>query len=369
MFKYDMNRIVFRGLNRAMAQVDIVFGPNKDTMDFFIGRVVRNSKLVSLHVNNLVQYSYKYDALDVLLEDTIQYASVVEISLPRYYAMVTNVPETMKKLGFDFDVFIFPPQRLAEESDHCQTEVTKFTNDTTDIREDLSDILGKLKISGSSANGVDVGTTLKNLYIKLHQYESHFELLKDNCFDQFIDAVKEVRDFNESYQEEVDVHINIEYTFDFEDESKDVMKEHTEFDQFVVQYLELSNISKSVLQDNLTEDWLNELIATERDFISKVKFRLTERLRRRMDKARADVTDWYLNMVKRATAMTDYMSPNFLQKRISQMGIWKAPSAVVFETDQLNNTCKNVNLKCLNVIYCNKISMINNLYEVLCNCL
>ena len=325
-----------------MTQVDIVFGPNKDTMDFFIGRVVRNSKLVSLHVNNLVQYGYKYDALDVLLEDTIQYASVVETSLPRYYAMVTDVPETMKRLGFDFDVFIFPPQRLAEQSDNCRREVKKFTNDTTDIREGLSEILDELKIWGSSANDVDVGTTLKNLYIKLHQYESDFELLKDNCFDQFIDAVKEVREFNESYQEEVDVHTTIEYTFDFEDESKDVTKEHKEFNQFVVQYLELSNISKSVLQDNLTEDWLNELIATERDFISKVKFRLTERLRRRMDKARADVTDWYLNMVKRATAMTDYMSPNFLQKRISQMRIWKAPSAVVFETDQLSNTCKYV---------------------------
>ena len=257
MFKHDMNRIVFRGLNRAMAQVDIVFGPNKDTIDFFIGRVVRNSKLASLHVNNLVQYGYKYDALEELLEDTIQYASVVETSLPRYYAMVTNVPETMKRLGFDFDIFIFPPQRLAEESDHCQTEVTKFTNDTTDIREDLSDILDKLKIWGSSANDVDVGTTLKNLYIKLHQYESHFELLKDNCFDQFVDAVKEVREFNESYQEEVDVHTNIEYTFDFEDESKDVMKEHAEFDQFVVQYLELSNISKSMLQNVASSARLN----------------------------------------------------------------------------------------------------------------
>ena len=338
-----MNRIVFRGLNRAMTQVDIVFGPNKDTIDFFIGRVVRNSKLVSLHVNNLVQYGYKYDGMNVLLEDTIQYATVVETSLPRYYAMVTDVPETMKRLGFDFDVFIFPPQRLAEESDQCQREVEKFTNDTTDIREDLSDILGKLRIWGSSANDVDVGTTLKNLYIKLHQYESGFELLKDNCFDQFIDAVHEVREFNESYQEEVDVHTDIEYTFHFEDESKDVIEEHAEFNQFVVQYLELSNISKSVLQDNLTEDWLNELIATERDFISKVKFRLTERLRRRMDKARADVTDWYLKMVKRATAMIDYMSPNFLEKRISRMGIWKAPSAIVFKTDLLNNTCKYVN--------------------------
>ena len=237
LFKHDMNRLVFRGLNRAMTQVDIVFSPNKDTMDFFIGRVVRNSKLVSLHVNNLVQYGYKYDGINVLLEDTIQYASVVETSLLRYYAMVTDVPETMKRLGFDFDVFIFPPQRLAEESDKCQREVEKFTNDTTDIREDLSDILGKLRIWGSSANDVDVGTTLKNLYIKLHQYESRFELLKDNCFDQFVDAVKEVREFNESYQEEVDVHTDIEYTFHFEDESKDVIGEHAEFNQFVVQYL------------------------------------------------------------------------------------------------------------------------------------
>ena len=83
MFKFDMNRIVFGGLNRAMTQVDIVFGPNKDTMDFFIGRVVRNSKLVSLHVNNLVQYGYRFHGLNELLNDTIQYASVVETSLPR----------------------------------------------------------------------------------------------------------------------------------------------------------------------------------------------------------------------------------------------------------------------------------------------
>ena len=211
---------------------------------------------------------------------------------------------------------------------------------TKNIKIDLTDILDKLQAWGSNDDAVGVGATLKNLYIKLHQYESRFELLEDNCFDQFIDAVQEVREFNDSYQEEINVHTDIEYTFDFENEAVDVFDGRKSFEWIVVQYLELSKINKTVLQENLTEDWLNELIATERDFISKVKFRLTERLRRRMDKARADVTDWYLNMVKRAMAMSDYMSSNFLERRISQMRIWDAPSAVVFGTDQLENTCE-----------------------------
>ena len=339
-FKHNMNRIVFRGLNRAMAQVDIVFGPNKDTMDFFIGRVMRNSKLVSLHVNNLLQYNYKYDKLDELLQDTIQYASVVETSLPRYYNMLTDVPETMKRLKFDFDVFIFPPQHLAKESDQCQSEVDKFTNYTRQIRVDLDEIHRNLKVSDSTFEEVDVGSILKNVYENLFQYETNFETLKDNYFDQFIDAVKEVRQFNQSYQEEVNVHIDIEYTFDFEAESEEVAKEHELFDWYVVQYLELANISKFVLQDNLTEDWLNILIATERGFIDKVKTRLTERLRRRLDKARADLVDWYQKMIKRATAMKDYMSPNFLEERVSQMAIWKAPRAQVFQAYQIEHTCR-----------------------------
>ena len=43
----------------------------------------------------------------------------------------------------------------------------------------------------------------------------------------------------------------------------------------------------------MTEDLLNGYIAVERALINKVKIRLSERLRRRMDKARGDIEGWY----------------------------------------------------------------------------
>ncbi len=338
MFKRDMNRVVFLGLNRAMEQIDIVFGPNRDTMDFFIGRVIRNSKLVSLHANNLVQYGYRYERLDELLRETIQYARVVEETLPRYYMRLTDVPETMKKLKFNYDVFVFPPLRLAEVGDECETAVETFKNETSDIRSSLEQISVMLDNSTEDA----MAEKLKHLYSTLHHYGSEFEQLKNNCFEQFVDAVGEMRKFNATYLTTISDHVTIQYSFDFKTESQGVTDNYSRFGDLIQQYLEFASITKFQLQDNLTEDSVNQLISTQRAFIATVKTRLTERLRRRIDKARVDVTTWYTNVLEKAQTMVNYMPPNFLEERIGKMEIWQAPIINPFYNtrDHLNFTCE-----------------------------
>ncbi len=60
---------------------------------------------------------------------------------------------------------------------------------------------------------------------------------------------------------------------------------------------------------------------------------MLERLTRRMDKARADVTGWYRKLVTTAADISNYMSPSFMEKRASEMDIWSCPRAVVFGQD------------------------------------
>ena len=99
-------------------------------------------------------------------------------------------------------------------------------------------------------------------------------------------------------------------------------------------------MSKLTLQEVLTEDWLNDVIDTQVTFMEKVKIRLTESLRKKLDETRADLTRWYKDLIRRASAMRHFMSPNFFEERLSQMNIWKAPSAHVFEPEQIVYTRK-----------------------------
>ncbi len=331
-FQFDMNRVVFQGLNRAMNEIDIVFGPNRDTMEYFIGRVIRNTKLVSLHVNNLVQYNFKYAELESILDETIQYAKAVMQTLPRYYTMLTNVPETMNNLQYDFGVFIFPPQRLAKEGVYCRHQVEMFRNQTESIHTSLGKLHDGVKTwNGQQRQADEIGEILKRLYKKIHHYHLDHIALKEDCLQPFIKTVNEIKKFNESYHEASKIYTSVTYPFSFDEEAANVIGNQRTFKTYAYNYLHHANITKFELQGKLTEDMLNELIARNRDLVQKVKNRLTERLRTRMDSAREDISDWYTTLISRAHSMRSYLFPYFMENRIKNMTIWAEPRAVVHE--------------------------------------
>ena len=121
-----MDKVVFRGLDEAMTQVDIIIGPNRNTMNVIVKKMVTNTELVSLHVCNFIQYDFKHDDLDDLLKTSIRGISIVEETLPRYYNIVLDIPQTMKRLDFDYNAFSFTPQRLARQSEKCHNDVYQF---------------------------------------------------------------------------------------------------------------------------------------------------------------------------------------------------------------------------------------------------
>ena len=109
----------------------------------------------------------------------------------------------MKELGFDFDSLIFPPERLAHESDTCSREVDTFVNGTHKAMKDLNLTLNIINSWDSGSKDLNLKETLNYLFENLFEYESNFELLKDNCFDQFTDTVNEIKVFFTSHMEEV----------------------------------------------------------------------------------------------------------------------------------------------------------------------
>ena len=112
-------------------------------------------------------------------------------------------------------------------------------------------------------------------------------------------------------------------------EAESVIEDADRFDQFILEYLTKGSIPKGVFTgQNITDDLMNDSIQRARSLISKIKFRVTERLRRRMDKARADVIDWYESAIVYAQILTRFMPENFMEERLKLMWIWKDPIAV-----------------------------------------
>ena len=227
----------------------------------------------------------------MMAKTSIHNTSIVEETLSRYYNIILDMPKTMKGLDFDYNSFSFTPQRLSRQSEQCQNDVYLFTNDTREIKRDLTSLLEKWKTWNSSTNDTDVKIILKNLDVNLHKYETRFDLLKENCFNNFTDAVQEIRKLNESHQEQVDIFTDIEYTFNFTEESHEITTEEKSFEWLLVHLLNVGNITKIKIGENLTEDGIDERITTVNNFINKVNFRLTQRLRVGLDKARDDITD------------------------------------------------------------------------------
>ena len=329
----DLNLVQFEGLEEALQTISLIYGPSRDTSYFLVDRVIRNSKLVSLHTQNLVLYDFFYSGLEELANETLEYVRVAEKTLPRYYDMVQNVSSTMAAFGFSTDLFTFPPERLAKTDNVCVSDFERFYESINEVEQDLEQLVMGLRVVQESAEdraGISkTQLNLRGLYVNIDQLSTIFHRVKENCLEQFQNAVQDVVTLNKTYLEEAKIHVDLDYTFEFDEQAQDVYKDESKLKDAIQTYLVLATITKQELQENLTEELLNDMIARERDLIVKIQFRLTERLRRRVDKARADVYDWYELLVRNADAIQEYMPYRFSEKRTIALNIWKSPIAVV----------------------------------------
>ncbi len=235
----------------------------------------------------------------------------------------------MEDLNFNITDLLFPPEKLAKKSKLCEDEVQALVNRTEFFSTFLSQIQQDVKHYQHDASTLNTKATLKLMYENIILFSNGYKTVKDICLEQFTNNITLINDLNSTYQVEVDVHTNLDYTFDFDKESSTVQADFDTIKNLSTKYLTEGSIIKQSLQDQLHEDLLNAMIAHQRAFITKVKFRLIERTNRRMDKARADITDWYQQLLRIATAIQDYMPYRFMETRARHMNIWSGPRAVV----------------------------------------
>ena len=329
----DLNLVQFEGLEEALQTISLIYGPSRDTSYFLVDRVIQNSKLVSLHTQNLVLYDFFYSGLEELANETLEYVRVAEKTIPRYYDMVQNVSSTMAAFDFSTDLFTFPPERLAKTDNVCVSNFERFYESINEVEQDLEQLVKDLRVIQESAEdraGIrKTQLNLRGLYLNIDQLSTIYHRVKEDCFEQFQNAVDDVVELNKTYLEEAKIHVDLDYTFEFDEQAQDVYSDERKLKDAIQKYLVQATITKKELQENLTEELLNDMIARERDLITKIQFRLTERIHTRVNMARVDVYDWYELLVRNADAIQEYMPDTFSEKRTIALNIWKSPIAVV----------------------------------------
>ena len=108
-FKTDFEEGVFKDVNRALMDLGGIYRPNRDALYNLLDTVIINTKLVCLHVQNIVATNYTFPELDSLVKDTLVYADATIEALPRYFGMLTHVYRTFEALGYDISDFKFLP--------------------------------------------------------------------------------------------------------------------------------------------------------------------------------------------------------------------------------------------------------------------
>lgn len=346
-----MNEGQFEGLQKALRMISLIYGPSRDTSYYLIDRVIRNSKLVSLHVQNLVLYNFLYSRLIRLTEETIEFAAIAIQTLPRYYSMVQDVNATMRRFGYDYEGISFPPESLAKTSNGCVSDIQDFYGVLTKVQSYLNTMLDLITGYDKSKNAAlleELQGTLSLMYEVISDLSNRYEHVKGFCLEQFRAAVEDVVTFNRTFQSEAETHSDLDYTFNFTAEAVEVREDEKMINDMIHTYLTIGAMTKQDLQNNLTEELLNDMISRQRALVVKIKFRLSERLRRRMDKARADGYDWYELLIKNADAIQEYMPYRFSEIRTRRLQIWNAPIAVVSIGEEFADNGSSINTYSVN---------------------
>ena len=328
LFQYDMDHVLFDGLEAAMHEIMTIYGPSRDTIYFFIERVVLNSKEVSLHLKHLLLTNHLAENMVELVHTTRFYAEEVIMALPSYYQMVSNTSYTLQGIHWEIHNFSFFPRNLAKITEECNAELEHFVNMTWIVDFFLEEILHDMELYAQGHRELNLERILRDLYKKIHEYEEHYKFFKDECLEQFITAVDDLHKFNDTYHEDLSVHTHLEYTFDFEEDSKLVRKDYQFLKEMTVEYLLHANTTKYVIQYNLTELVISDMMSRALELVTNIKFRLMERFRLHLDVVRLDFTHWYAWIQEKAIEFDQYVSEYYMEHRAREMYIWRSPMAI-----------------------------------------
>ena len=328
-----MDHILFDGLKAAMHEILTVYGPSRDSIYFFLDRVVLNSKQVSLHLKHLLLTDHVAANLVELVNVTRLYAEEVIEALPAYYETVTNTSKTLQGINWIHD-FSFLPRNLAKRTQACDDEMNYFVNLTWSIEFFLEEVFHDMELYAQGHRELNLKRILRDLYLKIAEYEDHYVYFRNECLEQFIIAADKLTQFNDTYHEVLYLHIHLEYTFDFQEESEGVRQDYLSLKTLTEHYLKHGNTTKLAIQYNLTELVIGDMIARTIDLVYKIKFRLIERFREQLDVIRLDFTDWYISIQQRAIEFQEYTTDHYMENRARDMKIWHSPTAITPDDEE-----------------------------------
>ncbi len=330
-FQYDMDHILFDGLQAAMHEITTIYGPSREALYFFLDRVMLNSKQISFYLKQLLLTNHHVDGLVELVHTTRFYAEEAIEALPSYHKMVTNTTYTLEGIHWEIHDLGFLPSNLAKSTKECKAELHLFVNLTWDIDFFLEEVLHSMQLYEEGHTEIDLERILKDLYLKISEYEDHYHFFKEECLEQFLNSVNDLAHFNDTYHERLYRHTHLEYTFDYEEDSKLVSADYDFLKDMAVEYLLHANTTKYVIQYNLTEFVIDDMIARALELVTNIKFRLMERFRLQLDDIRHDFTEWYVDMQHRAIKFDEYVAPYYMEHRAREMYVWKNPVAITPE--------------------------------------
>ncbi len=317
--------ITITGVGAAMHEIMTIYGPSRDSIYTLLDEVLHLSKQISLHVKNLILHDHLFPHLDDLVHKAIEDAEIVIETLPRYYTMVTNVSYTMESIGWELHKLTFMPTNLGKATDECYAEMNNFVNKTVELEHLLTDVKHDLELYAEGHRELNLKETLRKMYKRIMNFEDCYVHFKNSCLEQFIESIDKLHEFNDTYHVRLMEMKDVEFMFDYDEESNlmqidlDVLKGFTE------KYIEHATEKKQRIQQMLEEARVNKMRGHVEQLSDKIKARLIEDMRHHMNEAIHQFKNWYIEIQHMAIEFDEYTSYHYMEERSREMHLWQAP--------------------------------------------
>ncbi len=317
--------MIISGVRGTMHEIMTIYGPSRDSIYTLLDEVLHLSKQISLHVKNLIMHDHLFPHLDDLVHKALEDAEIVIETLPRYYSMVTNVSYTMESIGWEVHKLGFMPTNLGKASNECYVEMNNFVNKTLEIEHLLTNVIDDLEQYAEGHRDLKLKETLRNMYATIMNFEDCYVYFKNNCLEQFIESIDKLHEFNDTYHHKLSEMKDIEFIFDYEEESKDMQIDKRVLEKFTANYIEHATEKKQRIQEILQAARVNKMRGNVHQLSAKIKARLIEGMRDQMNEAIHQFKRWYMDIQLMAIEFDEYTSFHYMEERSRKMHLWQAP--------------------------------------------
>ena len=327
-FDKDLNAVLFGGLTEGQFVINTLFSPLKTSLPRLLDRIRLNTNMLAMYVWQTGAFRSAFVDAKALAKahEITQQLDEITFGMGVYPVIAYNVSMVSNYFKWNTSSYTFFP-RVIIKGNACAVTFSNYANISEKMKVDVQRMADL--VNGSSdmpLNETAMQVAFGHILRSINSFQEFETAFNANCLDTYDNYIRDYIVRRDKIKYEVNRLIGaLTSEYDYDMDSVVIEEDKNNILKKVVTFVQDANMTAFELAASLGKENTTAMTTKIQDTITKITLQTRNSLRTAYFNYRGSVINSYVEMLQEICVFQDFMSPGFVESRISQLSILRMP--------------------------------------------